>query len=202
MRLSTALFALVAVLLAGTAVFLSICGHGVPTSAAPARPAATPIPSTWSVVGTLGPYVQVADGCSYYPLTKCDATVLQVSDSQGGLLSRYVGQTVRITLVTAVCGSGIAGQPLYGPVAIRAEPTGPCDTAGATLCNDIQNKVPPAAIQAAMANPETVSGWGERCNPSVAPGPFNGRRTNLTLQNAGAPYHPTYNPVVYKCGCP
>ncbi len=157
---------------------------------------------TWSVVGTLGAYVQVADACSYYPLTKCDNTVLQVSDSRDGLLRRYVGQTVHITLVTAVCGSGIASQPLYGPVAVRAEPTGPCDTAGATLCDGIQSKVPAAVIQAALANSETVFGWGERCNPSVAPGPFNGRRTNLALQNPGTPYHPTYNSVVFRCGCP
>jgi hypothetical protein len=195
-----------ALLVAGVGLGLVglLVGHGMP--AVVAAPADTPTPgpaaTPWSVTGRLGAFVQVADACSYYPLTTCDKAEMHVSEMPDASLKAYVGQYVRIELTTAVCGSSIAGRPVYGPVAVRVEPMAPCDGGGPQLCNYIQNKAPLAAIQAALANPTTVMGWGQLCNPAIMPGWFNGRRNHLSILKLGEPYHPQYNPLVYKCGCP
>lgn len=73
----------------------------------------------------------------------------------------------------------------------------------ATHCDmDLGNKgIPQGVIDDALENPSTISGWGERCNPSVPLGPFNSFKTSLSLQRLGVPYDRTFNPVVYRCGC-
>jgi hypothetical protein len=70
------------------------------------------------------------------------------------------------------------------------------------VCAFIQGRVPSAVINAALAQPDTVSGWGSLCYRNRPPGPFNGMRQWLTLRNIGAPYHRLGNPLVYSCGCP
>lgn len=69
------------------------------------------------------------------------------------------------------------------------------------VCDGIRARVPQAVIDAAVANPEAVSGWGERCNPNVPAGPWNELRASLNLRSYGQPYHPVYNDVVWQCGC-
>ena len=72
----------------------------------------------------------------------------------------------------------------------------------AEVCPNLDTKVPASVIAAALGSPDSVSGWGELCNPSLAPSIWNSRRHNLSLRNPGSPYNPLYNGVVYKCGCP
>lgn len=61
---------------------------------------------------------------------------------------------------------------------------------------------PQEAIDAAMAHPETVAGWGDLCNPGVPFDPVNnGYRTALNLQNPNLAYDPVTNGLVFKCGC-
>ena len=67
---------------------------------------------------------------------------------------------------------------------------------------DARNRVPAAAISSAMANPDRVSGYRQRCNLNVPVAPWNGMRTRLSVRNVGVPYHPMANPLVFKCGCP
>jgi hypothetical protein len=66
----------------------------------------------------------------------------------------------------------------------------------------IRGRVPAAAIADALANPDTVSGWGQRRNPGV---PYhvlyNPCRTCLTLRNARIPYHPAFNGLIYSASC-
>jgi len=85
------------------------------------------------------------------------------------------------------------------PLPTSPPPPTPTD-AGA--CTFILNRVPPAVIAQALANPASVRGWGELQNPSAPPSPFNRLRTSLSLQNIAAPYHPLGNTLVYKAGCP
>jgi hypothetical protein len=87
-------------------------------------------------------------------------------------------------------GAGIP-TPTKAPPAIQGE-----------LCRFVAGRVPRAVVDAALANPEYVRGWGELCNPSLPPSPINISRRMLSLQNIGAPYNPVSNPLVYKCGCP
>jgi hypothetical protein len=69
-------------------------------------------------------------------------------------------------------------------------------------CTFAVNRVPAVVISHALANPAAMRGWGERCNPSAPPSPYNVLRTWLSLVNIAAPYHPAFNPLAYKCGCP
>ena len=57
-------------------------------------------------------------------------------------------------------------------------------------------------MQAALADPGKVQGWGQLVNPGLPPGPNNPYRTRLGLQNPSSPYNPTFNSVVFKSGCP
>ncbi len=69
-------------------------------------------------------------------------------------------------------------------------------------CPGLDRLVPRQAIDDALANPGRVGGWGQRCNPGLPPGPFNALRTTLGLTAPSKPYHPLFNGVEYKCGCP
>ncbi len=73
---------------------------------------------------------------------------------------------------------------------------------GADACPNLDTKVPASVIAAALGSPDSVSGWMELCNPSLPPSIWNTQRHHLSLRNSGLPYHPLYNGVVYKCGCP
>lgn len=169
--------------------------------AAADAPAADDIPMR--AEGRLGAFVAVADACSYYPLTMCDGRVLNVAESSAGQLKNYVGRDVHLDLASRVCGTSIAGRPLLGPVVVGVQIIGAC---GPQLtpkpCPKLAGRVPAAVVQAALAEPSRVQGWGDRCNLAVPLGPFNPRQTSLTLLNPGVPYHPTLNSVVFKCGCP
>lgn len=72
----------------------------------------------------------------------------------------------------------------------------------ANVCPFILGRVPLVAIDAALANPERVRGWLEPLNPGLPIGPTNPVRTWLSIQNIAAPYHPLFNALVFKVGCP
>lgn len=95
------------------------------------------------------------------------------------------------------------------PVATNTS-TGPQPTSQATwvppacepkVCSGLDTMVPPAAIAAAMANPDKVMGHCKLMNPNVAESPWNVRRSWLTLHNMGLPYNPISNGVEFKAGC-
>lgn len=69
--------------------------------------------------GRLGAFVQGADMCPFHPLLNCagNTTIAQLSTSQD--LTAYVGQFVAVETRIDICGSGIAGQPLWGPFVTR-----------------------------------------------------------------------------------
>ncbi len=62
--------------------------------------------------------------------------------------------------------------------------------------------VPPAVLNAAVAKPEAISGYRQPANPNIAVGPMNPLRTCLTLVDSGKPWHPLFNGLVFKAGCP
>lgn len=69
-------------------------------------------------------------------------------------------------------------------------------------CAFVEGRAPPAAIEAALANPERVSGWDDLLNPGLPPSPANPRKRWLSLRNPSVPYHPIHNPLIFKVGCP
>ncbi len=70
------------------------------------------------------------------------------------------------------------------------------------ICEAIKARVPAAVINDAVAAPATVAGHGMACNPNLPVGANNPLRRYLGLRNPSAPYHPIFNSVVWKCGCP
>ncbi len=70
------------------------------------------------------------------------------------------------------------------------------------ICEAIKARVPAAVINDAVADPAKVGGHGQACNPNLPTGPGNALRRYLGLRNPSSPYHPIYNGVVWKCGCP
>ena len=96
--------------------------------------------------------------------------------------------------------------PIPGPSATptspaTSTPTPPPAHPDAMACPRLDIKVPRAVIDAALANPAAVAGWGHYCWHHLKPSPFNQLRRALDITNPNKPYHPMYNPLVFKCGC-
>ena len=71
------------------------------------------------------------------------------------------------------------------------------------VCVYAQAVVPNPVLAAAVANPASVAGYDELCYPNRPTGPtFNVIRRFLGLENPNVAYHPMFNTVVWKCGCP
>ncbi len=68
-------------------------------------------------------------------------------------------------------------------------------------CRGLDKYVPQQVINDALANPSSVQGYGARCYPSQPPSPYNLTRHYLSLRRP-VPYHPLFNGLIYKCGCP
>jgi hypothetical protein len=66
----------------------------------------------------------------------------------------------------------------------------------------VLGRVPPVVIDAAIANPDRMSGWGEPANANIPPSPLNPLRTLLSIRSPAVPFHPLFNPLVFKAGCP
>jgi hypothetical protein len=88
--------------------------------------------------------------------------------------------------------------------ATPARPTQPTPGGDVQVCSFIQrfNRIPPAVISAALANPDTVYGYNLRCNPSVPASLANRPRRYLSIHDTARPWHPLYNSLEMKCGCP
>ncbi len=78
-------------------------------------------------------------------------------------------------------------------------------TAGALVevkvCPGLERRVPDGVLRERLAHPETLGGWGQRCNPALPASPFNGYRASLRLQNPARAYQPMFNDLVLGCGC-
>ncbi len=82
-----------------------------------------------------------------------------------------------------------------------ARPTAkPADEPAA--CPHIQHLVPAPVIASALANPAGIEGWAKPQNPGIPEGPYNPKRTWLSLRNAAIPWDSAFNPLVFKSGCP
>jgi len=82
------------------------------------------------------------------------------------------------------------------PTAPGVEPDDPA------ICEFLENRVPPVVIFYAVANPGRIQGYGQLCYPNRPESPYNTYRRYLSLWQSSKPYHPLYNGVVFKCGCP
>jgi hypothetical protein len=102
---------------------------------------------------------------------------------------------------TAVPPTPDPNQPTALPDPPTVTPVSPSE--GIQVCSQVEGKVPGAARNAASANPQSVAGYNTPCNPNIRTNPVtNPLRKSLGLRNPNLPYHPLYNGLVLKCGCP
>lgn len=106
-------------------------------------------------------------------------------------------------------GAGITEILLEAIPATVTPPTPPTPVPTATaapdepiVCPQLQGRAPQAAIDAAVADPPSVAGWLQPQDPGKPPGRFNPLRRSLGLSRTGSPYHPLFNPLEWKVGCP
>jgi hypothetical protein len=170
---------------------------------------ATPNP-TWVNLAPSGtPSDRVAGGLVYVPKHTGFAEILgRKKISFSGTPPAPVA-SVQKTVFGLTCGTVVT--PTTGPTlppGVTATPR-PTNTPGTgpgpvtpEMCPGLDKLVPQAVIANALANPEDVYGWDQLCTPSQPPSPWNVMRSRLSMQVPGKPYHPLFNSVVYKCGCP
>jgi len=115
-------------------------------------------------------------------------------------------QALTCTASTVPTETPVRATPTQGGPTLTPRPTStPGPTAGppiGKLCPGLDAKAPAAVIADALANPDKVNGWGQRCRPGLPPSAWNTPRTYLSLRDTGKPYHPLFNGLQYKCGCP
>ncbi len=70
------------------------------------------------------------------------------------------------------------------------------------VCPDVLRQVPRVVIHHALANPERYYGWRYLLDPGKPPGPANPLRECLSLRSNSSPYHPLFNSVAWRVGCP
>jgi hypothetical protein len=80
--------------------------------------------------------------------------------------------------------------------------TTPTVAPAGNVCPQILKLVPAAAINAAVQNPGAVYGFNRVRDPGKPESPFNQRRTWLSIHAYSKPYHPLFNALEYKVGCP
>ncbi len=85
--------------------------------------------------------------------------------------------------------------------ATSAQPS-PTPASGIQVCPQIVRRVPAAVISAALANPSAISGYNRPLIPSRPTGPMNPLRTWLSIRTYAKPFHPLYNGLEFKVGCP
>jgi hypothetical protein len=90
------------------------------------------------------------------------------------------------------------------PMPSATPPTQPTPGGEVQVCSFITRfgRVPPAVIAAALANPNSVYGYNLGCNPNTPPNLLNRPRRYLSIHDTARPWHPLYNSLEMKCGCP
>ncbi len=133
------------------------------------------------------------------------------------LASRALGATlVSVTmlgisvLIDATGAEGLV-QHLEAGAALAQVPTSlpppaptprPTEISDAKACPRLERRVPPSAIDAALANPNKVGGYNRLRDENKPASPMNPRQVNLSLLNPSVPYHPLFNPLHFRAGCP
>ena len=106
--------------------------------------------------------------------------------------------------VTPTATKAATSRPSSTPTATRrpADATATGVPAQGKACASLTGRVPIGAVNDAVANPERINGWRQPVNPALPPGPNNPLRLWLSMLDLGKAYHPIFNPLVYKAGCP
>ncbi len=96
----------------------------------------------------------------------------------------------------------LAGISEFHPDRVPVPDPTPTPEPGPCVCALARDRVPSAAISAALADPASVAGWRQLRDPGKPAGPFNPPRECLSLHQSSIPYHPLYNGLEWHAGCP
>jgi hypothetical protein len=121
-----------------------------------------------------------------------------VADDDAGLFVLHTGDPDLPVIVppTPAPASPVPTVPATPMAPPAPEPAVDC------ICRGVLRQVPPAVVADAVANPDRVRGWRLPLNPNTPVGPGNPLRTCLALARPSVPYHPVWNTVTWKVGCP
>jgi hypothetical protein len=168
-------------------------------------------PAKWTDIKPSGsPGTRVAGVMEYDPLHKAAIFAHGRDKSDGNLATkeRIFRTTFALTCQAAVAtntppsggatntpppGGGTPKPPTPAPVTPIPNPQ---------TCNFILSRVPGNVINDAMANKSSVAGYDMLCNPKLPASNWNVKREYLSLMAPSKPFHPIYNTVIWKCGCP
>lgn len=140
-------------------------------------------------------------------ITRFDGSRWTTYTTADGLLHN-VAFDVAIDGKGTVWVATMAGVSEFHPAVVpvpAASPTplpAPTTEAGPCICQLARQAAPRAAIDAAVADPAGVAGWRQPLDPNKPVGRFNPLRECLSLQRASVPYHPLFNPLAWRAGCP
>jgi len=125
-----------------------------------------------------------------------------ITDERGLMYASDINNGLWILRKTSAAATPTVGLPTVAPT---AAPTAPPPTAppfAGRVCPQIFNHVPAAAINVALSDPARITGYNELLAPGKPESPRNPRRTWLSMRDIASPYHPLYNGLVYRAGCP
>jgi hypothetical protein len=115
----------------------------------------------------------------------------------GRLTAQYLSAGDAITTADPATIAKLTAYIGHPPVPPIVPPDAP------RACPQLIGRVAPAVIDAALASPDRVNGWQQRQNPNLPADPYmNPLARNLTLRSPAQPWHPLYNGLVYRTGCP
>jgi hypothetical protein len=97
---------------------------------------------------------------------------------------------------------GATNTPGSGPTVKPPTPVPATPIPDPKVCDFITSRVPGQVINDAMGNKSSVAGYDMLCNPKLPASNWNVKREFLSLMAASKPYHPVFNTVIWKCGCP
>lgn len=161
-------------------------------TAPPPRPTDTPAP-TDTPVGTPPATDTPIPIDTPSPTAAGGGTAIPTATAVGAPMTSTPALTATFLPPTGLPATGTP----YPPTVTPAAPSG-----GARVSPLVRRRVPPAAINAALAHPERIAGWGRPANPNKPVGPDNPICACLTLRNPNMPYHPIFNSLVFKAYCP
>jgi len=151
-------------------------------------------------------HVSVARGLAYF------------SDTGGGLAAARAVAGVPATPTVATPSPTMVptASPTTAPAITPTPPPLPTETAtppaapSATpddalvrcVCEAARARVPAEVVAGVVRHPERVSGWRQPRDPGKPAGPYNPLRMCLSIVDAGRSYHPLFNGLAFKVGCP
>ncbi|MFN2115634.1 MAG: kelch repeat-containing protein [Anaerolineae bacterium] len=130
---------------------------------------------------------------------------------RGSYALECADQPTQIPPPPTVPATSTSATPTDVPTQLPPPPTVPVTPTKTTeppesvqVCDFITRfgRVPAAVIADAVANPTKVYGFYLTCNPNVQPSLANRPRRYLSIHDTARPWHPLYNSLELKCGCP